>query len=123
MFVKRSEVIIKQFEEKDIIRVFAGANFFGQESSGVWQIRGNGVLLLTPDELYFEMWMPKRKTSIPIPSIIKVEATKWHIGKTKNRLLLKVIFTNESGQTDSAAWLVRDLDQWINAIQKLINKE
>ncbi|HUT80287.1 MAG TPA: hypothetical protein VMZ29_03715 [Candidatus Bathyarchaeia archaeon] len=123
MFVKRSETIIKQFDDKDIIRVFAGANFFGQESSGVWQIRGNGVLLLTSDELFFEMWMPKRKTSIPISSIIKVDTTKWHLGKTKNRLLLKVIFTNENGQTDSAAWLIRDLDQWLISIKGLIERK
>ncbi|NHK32911.1 MAG: hypothetical protein FK730_16305 [Asgard group archaeon] len=120
MFVKRSRKIIENFPNQDIIRVFAGANFFGQESVGVWQFRGNGVLILTSEELYFELWMPKnRSCRIPIQSIVKVETTKWHLKKTKNRILLKVVFINENGETDSAAWLIRDLEQWINAIEKI----
>lgn len=124
MFVKRSRKIIEKFNNQEIKRVFAGANFFGQESIGVWQFRGNGVLILTSEDLYFELWMPKNRICrIPIQSIVKVETAKWHLRKTKNRLLLKVVFINESGETDSAAWLVKDLESWINLIQNLINKK
>ncbi|NHJ85704.1 MAG: hypothetical protein FK734_09600 [Asgard group archaeon] len=123
MFIDRSKKILEKFEGSDIIRSFAGANFFGQESRGLWQFRGNGVLILTSKELFFEMWMPKKVSNIPIKNIVKVEKAKWHLRKSKNRLLLKIIFINEEGQTDSAAWLIRDLDDWINALDRLMQKK
>ena len=116
MFAKRSKSILEKFEGKDIIRALVGANFFGQESLKLRQVRGNGVFVLTSKELYFEMWMPKRVYRIPIYSIIDIEETKWHLKKTKSRPLLKVIFTNPTGETDSAAWIVKDLDLWISDI-------
>ncbi|MBK5113076.1 MAG: hypothetical protein KGD59_07930 [Candidatus Heimdallarchaeota archaeon] len=122
MFAKRSRSILEKFEEKNIIRYSNGANFFGQESLKLKQVRGNGVLVLTPKELYFEMWLPKRVYQIPIDSIIDIEVTKWHLRKTKSRDLLKVIFTNPTGETDSSAWIVRELDLWINDIRNLMMK-
>ena len=123
MFAKRSKSILEKFEVKDIICLLVGANFFGQESLKLRQVRGNGVLVLTSEELYFEMWIPKRVFRIPIYSIIDLEETKWHLRKTKNRLLLKIIFTNSMGETDSVAWIVRDLDLWINEIQNQMAKK
>jgi len=123
MFAKRSKSILEKFEVKDIICLLVGANFFGQESLKLRQVRGNGVLVLTSEELYFEMWISKRVFRIPIYSIIDLEETKWHLRKTKNRLLLKIIFTNSMGETDSVAWIVRDLDLWINEIQNQMAKK
>ncbi|MHA1121367.1 MAG: hypothetical protein ACTSPC_00965 [Candidatus Heimdallarchaeota archaeon] len=123
MFANRSKSILKKFGDKDIIRVFVGANFFGQESLKLRQVRGNGVLVLTSKELYFEMWIPKRVFRIPLYSIIDFEETKWHLRKTKNRPLLKIIFTNQKGETDSAAWIVRDLDLWVNDILSQMKKK
>ncbi len=123
MFTKRSNSILSKFEGKDILRTCVGANFFGQESLKLRQVRGNGVLVLTPKELYFEMWVPKRVYRIPLYSIIDFEETKWHLRKTKNRPLLKIIFTNHNGETDSAAWIVRDLDLWISDIKNQLKKK
>ena len=102
--------------------LYACANFFGQESLKLKQVRGNGVLILTPSELFFEMWLPKRIFQIPITDIIEIEKTKWHLKKTKSRDLLKIIFTNPTGEIDSAAWLIRDLDMWISDIRNLMRK-
>ncbi|MCK5046853.1 MAG: hypothetical protein KAS22_09760 [Candidatus Heimdallarchaeota archaeon] len=122
MFVKRSKSILAKFEGKDIIRSCVGANFFGQESLKLRQVRGNGVLVLTPRELYFEMWLPKRVYQISIDAIIDIEVTKWHLKKTKSRDLLKIIFTNHREETDSSAWIVKDLDLWINDIRNQMRK-
>ncbi|NPE09015.1 MAG: hypothetical protein GNW80_12095 [Asgard group archaeon] len=122
MFKKRSNEILEKLEGRETIRVSKGANFFGQESLKLRQVRGNGVLVLTPDELYFEMWLPKRICQIPISSIIDIEITKWHLKKSKNRDLLKVIFTNFSGETDSAAWLVREPELWISDLRNQISR-
>ena len=122
MFKKRSKNILAKFEGRDIIRRSVGSNFFGQESLKLRQVRGNGVLILTPRELYFEMWWHKRVYRIPIDSILDIEMNKWHLKKTKSRDLLKIIFTNHRGETDSSAWIVRDLDLWINDIRNQMRK-
>src|SRR5690606_5453294 len=49
------------------------ASFFGQESLGVAQMRGNGTLILTDADLIFEMWVPKREFRIPLRSIQSLE--------------------------------------------------
>jgi len=123
MFRKRSNEILAKLEGRETIRTFVGTNFFGQESLKLRQVRGNGVLVLTPEVLYFEMWVPRKVLQIPITDIIDIEVTKWHLKKTKNRDLLKVHFMNMSGEPDSAAWLVNNLDFWISDLRNMINKK
>ncbi len=95
-------------------------NFFGLESLGVWKIRGNGVLILTKEKLLFGMWKPKRDLSILIGNIYEISNPKSHLHKSVNRPLLKIVFKNEQGESDSAAWYVRDLDKWNQILEKLI---
>jgi hypothetical protein len=85
------------------------ANFFGQESAGVMQLRGNGALALTDTELYFERLWPRREYCIPLAAIEGIETPSSYLGKTNFQPLLKVVFRNESGQLDSMAWLVPDV--------------
>ncbi len=66
------------------------------------------------------MWVPKRELHIPISCISEVETPKSHLKKTKFIPLLKVKFKNDSGQADSAAWLVKNLSRWKEAIEKLL---
>ncbi|MFW9952864.1 MAG: hypothetical protein ACFFKA_22310, partial [Candidatus Thorarchaeota archaeon] len=68
-FRKRINEIHQKFNDKKILLVDDISNFFGLESSGVWKIRGNGVLILTEKELFFGMWKPKRELVILIESI------------------------------------------------------
>ena len=51
---------MEKFKDEKVLGAFGSENFFGQESLGLGQIRGNGVLVLTEKELYFEMWHPKK---------------------------------------------------------------
>ena len=88
------------------------ANFFGVESRGAGQIRGNGCLAATEDEVLFLMWLPRRQLRIPRDRITLIERTGSHLGKTVGRPLLLVRFTRDDGHADSAAWLVRDLAMW-----------
>ena len=78
MFKKRIKEILDKYKDNKIIIYDEMANFFGQESLGVWKIRGNGVLLLTDMALFYEMWKPKKEISIPIKSITKVTNPKSH---------------------------------------------
>lgn len=93
------------------------ANLFGIQSRGMKQIRGNGILILTASQLYFRMLLPRRELMIPLSSITAVETPKSFLGKTKGRKLLKIDFRNDIGGTDSAAWLVPDLEKWVETIK------
>ena len=97
-----------------------GANFFGQQSRGIKQIRGNGVLILTEYEIYFGMWTPKREIKIPIAAIKSVENPKSFLHRSMFSKLLKITFENNEGETDAVAWCVKDLNLWNSELEKLL---
>jgi hypothetical protein len=91
----------------------ADANSLGVESRGPWQVRGNGNLALTDEELLFAQWVPNRVVRIPRELILEVTMTRSHLGKTIGRDLLKVVWANEAGERDSIALAVEDTDRWV----------
>jgi hypothetical protein len=95
----------------DAVRV-ENAQGLGLESRGKAQVRGNGWLVLTEDELRFRQWVPNRETRIPLASITAVETGRWWLGKSVGRKLLVVRWDE-----DAMAWNVRDLDGWLAALQ------
>ena len=111
------EHIRRKFAGKLIVRESIGANFFGRLSLGMGQIRGNGVLVLTPDELYFMMFVPRREVTIPLDRITSVSMPRSHLRKTVWMKLLRVDFASESGE-DAAAWAVRDPGQWVADLKR-----
>jgi len=119
-WVKRRSMaeIRGRYGENDIILQSLAANFFGQTSEGYSQIRGNGALVLTKNELWFRMAMPAKELSIPIRNITDTEIRKSHLKKTKMRPLFYVEFTTPEGP-DSAAWLVEDPRDWCKEIERL----
>lgn len=122
MFSKNNGKVLEKYEEHGIVLSCEGANFFGQESLKVKQVRGNGVLILTKEELIFEYWTSKRVLRIPKSKILGLEKTKWHLGKTKGVNLLKVRFTNEESIEDSAAWWVKNIEQWTQMLESIIQR-
>ena len=102
--------------DSEIVAIDNRANCFGLESAGVTQIRGNGCLAATNDEILFIMWIPRKEIRIPRSWITSVERAKSHLGKTVFRPLLLVRFTNDQGAADAVAWLVRDLPAWEAAL-------
>jgi hypothetical protein len=92
------------------------ANFFGVESRGKAQVRGNGYLAASADEIVFVMWLPRRELTISRDRVTGVERTRSHLGKSVGRELLRVSFTNDAGDADSVAWLVRDVAAWEAAL-------
>lgn len=90
--------------------IVPGANFFGQESHGLTQLRGNGTLVLTDNELHFERWLSRREYRIPLHAIRAIEMATSYLGKSIFRPLLKVVFVDEAGNTDSMAWYVPDVE-------------
>jgi len=123
LFKDRADQALTQFQDRKIIHSESFANYFGLESQGIKQIRGNGILILTEKELYFELYLPKKTITIPINEIIKIETPRSHLGKSKYKKLLKIIFTNQNQEKDSVAWLVKQLPRWIENIENIIEKK
>jgi len=120
LFRRRINKIHEKYKNEKILIIDDISNFFGLESLGVWKIRGNGVLLLTEEELFFGMWKPEKEFSIPVSSIIEITNPKTHMHRSVNRPLLKVTFKNKKGEIDSAAWFVRELEKWNEFLNELI---
>lgn len=98
------------------------ANCFGVASAGVSQIRGNGTLALTGQELVFVQAVPQRTIRITRSAIIGVRTQRSFLGKSKGMDLLVVSYATPaepsavaSGE-DEAAWLVADLPAWLIAL-------
>jgi len=115
---KRADAARDRFPNAIIV---AGANFFGQESRGKSQVRGNGTLVLTETELYFEQLLPRREFHIPISRMQAVDTPRSHLGKSVGRRLLRVVFRNDSGDLDSIAWYVRDVDNLVRALESALS--
>jgi hypothetical protein len=118
---RRAAEVAALFPPSDILQQDSSANFFGQLSAGAMQLRGNGVLVLTQSELYFKMWLPAKELRIPLHSITGIETPTWFLGKSRLTPLLQVNFQNEMGQSDAAAWAVRDLATWQGVLEQAIH--
>ena len=118
LFKRRYNQILSNFEENQISLISASPNFYGQYTLGRGQVRGNGVLILTKESLFFEMYFPRKKFNFPLKNIREVDTVKSFLGKTQFRQLLHISFINDNGKEDSAAWLIKDLDVWLNRIEQ-----
>lgn len=112
------EEVYAKYPENSRILTSPMANLFGLKSSGMKQVRGNGILLLTSSQLYFRMLLPKKEILVPLRSIISVETPRSFLGKTKRKKLLKIDFRSDAGSTDSVAWLVDNLEKWVETIRE-----
>ncbi len=113
-----AEQVRRRLGEGRIRLVDDMANFFGLESDGLARIRGNGCLAATDEQVYFQMWKPSRQIEIPRERIQRVEAAKSHLMKSIGRDLLKIYFENDAGKADSVAWYVRELDTWLDFLDR-----
>lgn len=103
---------LKEMLHSDIM-----ANFFGEQSRGPAQLRGNGGLVLTDDHLVFHMLVPDRTITIPLEDVREVSPVRSHLGKTVRRDLLHVRYAVPDG-TDAIAWFVRDPETWRRTLEE-----
>ena len=107
------------FDKEEIIGATTRANFFGVQSKGGKQLRGNGALVLTRDRLCFIRGVPQSVYSIPTKTITQVSLPKSFNGKTVFSKLLCVHHSVEGGK-DAMAWSVKGPNKWKEAIETLI---
>jgi|GEM_PF-2190963 len=93
------------------------ANFYGQESKRMSQMRGNGALVVTDDTVIFELLAPRRAYEIPIHMITNIEYPRSFLGKSRGTKLLKISFMDAHGDPEAMAWEVPDVDAVVASIQ------
>lgn len=120
---KAVEDLRRRLAGREVLKMDRRANFFGVESKGQGQLRGNGVLVLTPGQLIFEMLLPAREMVVDLARISRLAKVRSHLHKTVMRPLLRVEYDDGAGGTDAIAWYVRDVDGWIAAIGELCECE
>ena len=69
-------------------------NFFGRQSVGYKQWRGNGFLALTDKGIHYRMLLPKKSLFVPVESIEGISQPRSFLGKSKARSLLRVDYVN-----------------------------
>ena len=100
----------------DTLRVAPMAQFYGVASAGRGQLCGDGVLILTAEELRFDMWSPEMRLVIPLAAVLRVDSTKRHAGRYSVKPLLRVTWRDAHGLEDAAAWALTERDQWVRAL-------
>jgi hypothetical protein len=92
------------------------ARLVGVKSRGPGQMRGTGTLALTPGEIVFLMWVPRRELRIARDAIESVETGHGVAGKWTGAELLHVRWRSGDA-VDEAAWEVKDLGAWLVALR------
>ncbi len=116
---KLDSTIQERFDKNNIIGATTRANFLGEKSKGGKQIRGNGAIILTADQLVFIRAMPFKEYIIPINSIQRVSMPNSFNGKSVFSKLLCVHFVFK-GTEDSIAWAIENPEKWQESIEALI---
>lgn len=103
-------------EGRDLVVQDTAANCFGLRSAGAGQIRGNGFLAATADEVVFVMWVPRRVVHVRRLLLVEADTTRSHLGKTVSRDLLRLRWINDDGDEEEAAFAVRNLPAWLDEL-------
>ena len=115
---RRAKRVRTGLEEElgDTIRRSAKVSGLGLQSRGRGQVRGNGWLVLTHEELRFRQWIPQRDTTIPLASVTSAGTERSWLGKWVGSTLLCVRWRISDGSEDAMAWQVPDLEGWLAAL-------
>ena len=119
-FMARVQSTLARYPKESWLAASQRAHFFGQRSRGRKQLKGNGILILTREELHFHMLLPNREWTLPVSSIQKIENPRSFMGKSILRPLLKVTFFDEAGWSDEIAFSVPDVSAWTASLNALI---
>ncbi|MBC8443503.1 MAG: hypothetical protein H8D81_00125, partial [Deltaproteobacteria bacterium] len=94
-----------------------GVNYFGRATAPGAPKRSSGFLLLLRDGLFYRSRVKQIELTIPAKTIKRVYHERSFKGVDLHQSLVKVDFTNENREKDTAAFKVPYPPQWIQAIK------
>ena len=122
-WLRRKKVAItRQWEGEGVLflRGPEGANFSGLESQGMGQVRGNGFIALTGEDLRVTRAVPAGEWRIPHRQIKQACLEPSFLGKRRGRPVLVITFEAD-GQPDRLGVYVRDGEAWVEAIESWLD--
>jgi len=109
--------IEKRFSGQKVLAMSFGVNYFGRASEPGKPSRSSGFLLLLSDQLFYRSRTARLELSIPGNNIAHVYPDNSIKGVNLHQSVVKIDFTNENNDHDSAAFKVPYPPQWISAIE------
>lgn len=88
------------------------ARFLGLSRAGA-EPSGDGVLLLSETELYFERFHPAAAWRLALDRILKLELVDEFLGVHRKHGLFVLVYHDDSGKTERAGFRVVNADAWI----------
>ena len=114
---RKKSAITRQWEREGAVflRGPEGANFSGLESQGMGQVRGNGFIALTGEDVRVARAVPAATWRIPHRQIKTATLEPSFLGKRRSSPVLVITFEAD-GQRDRLGVYVRDGQAWVEAI-------
>lgn len=119
---KLEKYVRSTFTESEIIGVTTRANFFGLQSRGSRQLKGNGAIILTDENLFAIRAIPFKEIIIPTTNITAVSLQHSFNGKTILKKLLCIHY-QDGGHEEALAYGVAHPEKWKLAIEKIISNQ
>jgi hypothetical protein len=119
---RKKTALTRQWEREGVVflRGLAAANFSGLESKGMGQVRGNGFIALTGQDLRITRAVPAAEWRIPHQQIKQVALEPSFLGKRRGMKVLVITFEQE-GQPDRIGVYVRNGADWVEVIANAAN--
>ena len=113
-------LVDKRFDTSEIKLRDDNANFGGIRSLGQSQCKGNGILVLTDNEIFFSQYCCGGEDGIAIPldKINNVKSESTYLGRTQLGMKHLIIEYQVDGKEDAIGFLLRDLKSWMDKLQK-----
>lgn len=108
----------QQFNGIPVRALAANAYFYGMERNWDSRWRGNGVLLLTEEMLYFRLWARNLDLSIPIERVKEVELSYGKGLGFLRRKRVKVVYQGMDDHLRAASWTAHKPQNWVSMIQE-----
>ena len=112
----------KAFAGKKIRHLDKHAVLKAQKSRGYSQVQGMGYLVLTDDELTFEMQLLDNTITMSTDAIQRVGKTKRLLGVGHVLWMLLIEYKDNHGQADAIALRVKNLEAWQAEIRAVVRE-
>ncbi len=110
----------EEHPDEKVILYANGANCYSFPGEK-FTLRGNGLLVLTPTDLHFNLWAPKKKLQVNLGAIEHVDTVKKFAGRRGRLPLLHVVFRMPDGEMLETAFAVGNAKYWVDVIRSGIH--
>lgn len=111
--------IESRFSKEKVIAMSFGVNYFGKTSDPGGPKRSSGFLVLTHNGILYRSRRSNLVVEVAGANIENIYPDSAHKGVDLHQSVIKIDFSNETGNSDSVAFRVPYPPQWINAIKQI----